>query len=35
MSNHHLKRKIPIQDQKVLKEHTINDKIGVIDSNAF
>ena len=35
MSNHHLKRKIPIRDQKVLREHTINDKIGDIDSNAF
>ena len=35
MSNHHPKRKIPTQDQKVLREHTINDKLGDIDSNAI
>jgi len=35
MSNHHPKGKIPILDQKVLREHTINDKLGDIDSNAI
>jgi len=35
MSNHHPKGKIPTWDQKVLREHTINDKLGDIDSNAI
>ena len=34
MSNHHPKGKIPTRDQKVLRENTINDKFGDIDSNA-
>ena len=35
VSNHHPKGKIPTWDQKVLRQYTINDKLGDIDSNAF
>jgi len=35
MSNHYLKGKIPTRDQKVLREHIINDNIWDIGYNAF
>ena len=31
----HLKRKIPIWDQKIFRKHEINNKLQNIDSNAF